>query len=146
MGLISNPAERQSAGSVPADTGIVARVASGEGAPVALWQGRRVRQRYRPGTNVLRTVAVLGRTRVTLTDAARGRALAREIEVRGVPGEPLRLLLGLNLARAGACRPTGAQRAAGEAGMTLEWRGRGRIVAGSSAISTPPGRGDPRGH
>ncbi len=129
-GLISNPAERQTAGSVPAGTGIVARVALGDGAPLPLWRGDRIRQGYLPRTNVLRTIARLGGARVTLTDAGRGMNLAREIEVRGKPGEPLRLRLGLNHSRAGACRPAGVPGAIGRSGRMLEWRGRGRIDAG----------------
>lgn len=56
--LIHNPADRQAAGSVPADTGIVARMTGPGGrGSVPLWEADSVRQRYLPGTNVLRTVA-----------------------------------------------------------------------------------------
>ena len=130
-GLIDNPSERQAAGSVPADTGIVPRLASGGGPATPLWRAHRIRQRYLPGTNVLRTVAWVGRTRVALTDAARGGTLVREIGVRGSPGRPLRLLLGLNLDRVGACRPSAAGEVTGGGGEAeIVWRGRGRIRAG----------------
>ena len=55
-GLIHNPVERQAAGTVPPDTGIVARMPL-DGRPVPLWRADSVRQRYLPGTNVLQTVA-----------------------------------------------------------------------------------------
>jgi glucoamylase len=54
--LIYDPADRQAAGSVPADTGIVARMPAGRGS-IPLWQADSVTQRYLPGTNVLRTIA-----------------------------------------------------------------------------------------
>jgi Glycosyl hydrolases family 15 len=56
--LISNPPARQAAGSVPMDTGVVARMRIG-GHPLPLWRAESVRQRYLPGTNALRTVARL---------------------------------------------------------------------------------------
>ncbi len=129
-GLISNPSDRQAAGSVPADTGIVARVSAGGRAPLPLWRGRQVTQSYLPGTNVLRTVAWPAGARVTLTDAALGPALARQIEVRGGPREPLRLLLRLNLTRSRVCRPAGESTPTRGPGGGFEWRGRGRIEAG----------------
>ena len=70
-GLIANSADRQAAGSVPADTGIVVRVTAGGGVPRPLWLARHIRQRYLPRTDVLRTVAWLKGARVVLTDAAR---------------------------------------------------------------------------
>lgn len=54
--LIYNPAARQTAGSVPADTGIVARMPAGRRS-IPFWDAGSVTQRYLPGTNVLRTVA-----------------------------------------------------------------------------------------
>jgi Glycosyl hydrolases family 15 len=64
--LIYDPPARQAAGSVPADTGVVARMRIG-GRSVPLWRAESVRQRYLPGTNVLRTVARLdGRTQVVM--------------------------------------------------------------------------------
>jgi hypothetical protein len=77
--LIENPAERQAAGTVAADTGIQiwARV-GGEQLP--LWRADEVRQRYLPGTNVLRTVARFGRDEVRLEQAAQGEMLAMRID------------------------------------------------------------------
>ncbi len=60
-GVIEIPAARQAAGSVPADAGVLAQMRIG-GRAIPLWQADRVRQRYVPGTNVLRTVAWLGET------------------------------------------------------------------------------------
>lgn len=78
--LIENPTDRQAAGTVEADTGIQvwARV-RGEARP--LWEADSIRQRYLPGTNVLRTVARFGEALVAIEQAARGGALA--MEVRG---------------------------------------------------------------
>jgi glucoamylase len=90
--FIDNSAERQAAGTVPANTGIQvwARLANGTAQP--LWQADAVRQRYLPGTNVLRTVARFGAERVRVTQAARGRSLviavssSAAIEVRASGG------------------------------------------------------------
>lgn len=51
--------ERQAAGTVPQKAGTVARALVG-GRWLPLWRADAVRQRYRPGTNVLRTVARFG--------------------------------------------------------------------------------------
>src|SRR3954469_12576525 len=45
--LIDNPAARQAAGSVPAETGIVPWVSLGGGSPRPLWTADSVAQRYR---------------------------------------------------------------------------------------------------
>jgi glucoamylase len=74
--LIDNPAERQAAGTVTADTGIQPWVRVGAGRALPLWNADRIRQRYLPGTNVLRTVAQFGRARVEITQAAQGDELA----------------------------------------------------------------------
>jgi hypothetical protein len=81
--LIANPAERQAAGTVPSDTGIVPRVSIGGGAPLPLWRADRIDQRYLSNTNVLRTQASFGDALVTVEDAVRGRTLARVVTVRG---------------------------------------------------------------
>jgi len=73
--LIDNPAERQAAGTVAVDTGIVPRVRIG-GRELPLWRADRVRQRYRPGTNVLVTEARFGDKRVEIVHAAHGGELA----------------------------------------------------------------------
>jgi hypothetical protein len=69
--LIDNPSDRQAAGTVPEDTGIVPRV---DGRP--MWEADAVAQSYLPGTNVVRTVARFGGERVVMTTAAVGRSLA----------------------------------------------------------------------
>jgi hypothetical protein len=75
--LIDNPSDRQAAGTVPEDTGIVPRVAG-----KAMWEANDVSQRYLPGTNVVRTVARFGGERVVMTAAAAGRSLVVSIEAR----------------------------------------------------------------
>ena len=70
--LIDNPVARQEAGTVPADTGIVPRVSVGGGPARPLWRAASVRQRYLPGTNVLRTSARFAHARVTIECAAGG--------------------------------------------------------------------------
>ncbi len=74
--LIINPAARQEAGTVPADTGIVPRVALGAGTARPLWRANSIRQRYLPGTNVLRTVARFDAGTVWVECAAHGARLA----------------------------------------------------------------------
>jgi hypothetical protein len=71
-GLIENPAERQAAGTVPADTGIQVWVRLGDGSVRPMWRADGVRQRYLPGTNVLRTIARFGSERVRIDEAIRG--------------------------------------------------------------------------
>jgi len=70
--LIDNPVEAQVAGSVPGRTGIVPLASVRGGPALPLWQADSVRQRYLPGTNVLRTVARFGAARVAIECAARG--------------------------------------------------------------------------
>ncbi len=74
--LIYNPAARQAAGSVPADTGVVAR-AHVDGSWIPFWDADSVRQRYLPGTNVLRTVARFGGQTVVVVRSVGGWAAAR---------------------------------------------------------------------
>jgi glucoamylase len=103
--LIDNPAARQAAGSVAADTGIVPRVSwaspkdlrahgrtdpsSSAGEP--LWRADSVAQRYLPGTNVVRTVARFGAVRMTIVYAALGSRLACLTRVRAARGEHARV-------------------------------------------------------
>jgi glucoamylase len=68
--LIENPAERQAAGTVPADTGIQVWARVG-GEMLPMWEADEVRQRYLPGTNVLQTVATFGPDSVQIVEAAR---------------------------------------------------------------------------
>lgn len=73
--LIDNPAGRQAAGTVAADTGIQVRVQVGD-EELPLWRADSVRQRYLPGTSVLQTVARFGGNPVRLLAAAHGHKLA----------------------------------------------------------------------
>jgi glucoamylase len=70
--LIDNPQERQAAGTVPADTGIVPLAAVGGGPPQPFWRADAVRQHYLPGTDVLRTEAAFGGVPVVIECAASG--------------------------------------------------------------------------
>ncbi len=81
--LIDNPAERQAAETVPADTGIVPRVRVGDGATLPFWRAESVQQRYLPGTNVVRTVARFGAVEAELLYAAHGGVLACLTRVDG---------------------------------------------------------------
>lgn len=74
--LIDNPAARQTAGTVAADTGIVPWVRIGRGPALPPWRGDQIRQRYLPGTNVLVTAVRFGRVRVRITYAAGDSRLA----------------------------------------------------------------------
>ncbi|HET9197376.1 MAG TPA: hypothetical protein VFN92_03885 [Solirubrobacterales bacterium] len=86
--LIENPAERQAAGTVEGDTGIQVWVRRG-GEEVPMWRADAVRQRYLPGSNVLRTVARFGRDEVQVEQAAQGEALA--MRIAGGPRSRLRI-------------------------------------------------------
>ena len=95
--LIDNPSDRQAAGTVPEDTGIVPRV-DGK----AMWEADAVSQRYLPGTNVVRTVARFGSRKVLMTTAATERTLA--VSVRSQPKASLSLdvnVHGIRCAREG---------------------------------------------
>ncbi len=74
--LIENPAERQVAGTVEADTGIQVWARVGGEPAEPLWEADSIRQRYLPGTNVLRTVARFGAGRVVVEQAAKEGELA----------------------------------------------------------------------
>jgi hypothetical protein len=78
--LIDNPAKRQAAGTVPADTGVVPWVSVGGRAPRPLWTADSVEQRSRRGTNVVVTIARFGEARVRLVYAAGRSRLACLIE------------------------------------------------------------------
>jgi hypothetical protein len=73
--LIDNPAGRQAAGTVAADTGIQPWVRVG-GEWLPMWQADEARQRYLPGTNVLRTEARFGPGWVRIGQAVHGDRLA----------------------------------------------------------------------
>ncbi|HST68760.1 MAG TPA: hypothetical protein VLI94_03775 [Solirubrobacterales bacterium] len=74
--LIENPADRQAAGTVAADTGIQPWVRVGNGPELPMWRADRIRQSYLPGTNVLRTEAWFGGARVVITQAVHAGELA----------------------------------------------------------------------
>jgi hypothetical protein len=99
--LIDNPAARQAAGTVAADTGIVPRVRIGGGEALALWRADSVSQRYLRGTNVVRTVAHFGSVVVVVTAAAEARLLALEIWASGggVPSVSVDVEEGVRCAR-----------------------------------------------
>lgn len=84
--LVENPSERQAAGSVDVRAGIVPRLRIGGGPALPPWRADSVSQSYLPGTNVVRTVARFGRTRMTVTTAAEGSRLAMTVAVRGGAG------------------------------------------------------------
>jgi len=67
--LIENPAGPQAAGTVEEDTGIQVWARVGD-EMLPMRRADEVRQRYLPGSNVLRTVAIFGRERVQITQAA----------------------------------------------------------------------------
>jgi len=74
--LIENLAERQAAGTVSADTGIQVWVRVDRGRTLPMWRADSIRQRYLPGTNVLRTLARFGREQVEVDAALDGGRLA----------------------------------------------------------------------
>jgi hypothetical protein len=74
--LIDNPAARQAAGTVAAGTGLVPWVRIGAAPARPFWRANRVRQRYRPGTNVLVTEARFGSARIRIVYAAGDHGLA----------------------------------------------------------------------
>ncbi|MFL5898148.1 MAG: hypothetical protein ACJ76D_06745 [Solirubrobacterales bacterium] len=74
--LIDNPSDRQAAGTVPADTGIVPWISRGGRAARPIWTADSIRQRYRPGTDVLVTVARFGAAPVRIVYAAGNSVLA----------------------------------------------------------------------
>lgn len=81
--LIDNPAERQAAGTVAADIGIVPWVSLGARAPRPFWTADSIEQRYRRGTNVVVTTARFGGAHVKLVYAAGRSQLACLIEADG---------------------------------------------------------------
>jgi hypothetical protein len=81
--LIDNPSDRQAAGTVASDTGIVPRVSIDGGEAMAMWEADRVTQRYLAGTNVVRTVARFGGARVVMTVAASKGEFAVKIRASG---------------------------------------------------------------
>jgi glucoamylase len=72
--LVAVSPGRQAADSVAAEEAIVARARLDDGSTPPLWQADSVRQRYLPGTNVLRTVARFGKERAVVVRGAGGGA------------------------------------------------------------------------
>jgi hypothetical protein len=124
--LIDNPADRQAAGSVEADTGIVPRVAVGDGPALPLWRADSVSQRYLRGTNVVRTVARFGAVSVGVTDAVAGGVLARVVETEGPAGVRVTPSLGVNLEAGVECETE--QRLVAARPVVM----RGRVAGGGS--------------
>lgn len=86
--LIDNPSNRQAAGTVASDTGIVPRVSVDDGPALPLWRADSVSQHFRPGTNVVRTTARFGHLWVMVDTAVGNRRLALIVKaVGGVGGE-----------------------------------------------------------
>ncbi|HSS32021.1 MAG TPA: glycoside hydrolase family 15 protein [Solirubrobacterales bacterium] len=86
--LIENPAARQAAGTVPANTGIVPRVSFDGGPAMALWQADSIEQHYLPATNVMRTAARFGRASVVVTVAAWEEELAMKVAATSAVAVP----------------------------------------------------------
>ena len=106
--LIDNPADRQAAGTVAEDTGIVPRVSVGGGDPMAMWEADRVTQRYLAGTNVVRTVARFGgdgrgTARMVMTVAANGDELAVAMRASGGDGDAVTPSIGVQVAGGVRC-------------------------------------------
>lgn len=78
--LIENPADRQAAGTVRANTGIQPWVRVGDGRALPIWRAESVRQHYFPGMSALRTIALFGGERVEILQAARGQMLAMAVD------------------------------------------------------------------
>lgn len=138
---IDNPADRQAAGSVEADTGIVPRVAIGDGPALPLWRADSVSQRYLRGTNVVRTVArfplglggekgTAGEVSVIVTDAVAGGALARVVRAEGPAGVRVVPSVGVNV-EAGASCETEQRRG----GAAVTCRAPGSSAGGSDDLS-----------
>jgi hypothetical protein len=64
--LVAVSAKRQVAGSVSPDEAIVARARLGDGRTLPFWRADSIRQRYVPGTNVLKTIARFGDRQVAV--------------------------------------------------------------------------------
>ncbi|HEY6729832.1 MAG TPA: hypothetical protein VI039_02285 [Solirubrobacterales bacterium] len=78
--LVENPVDRQAAGTVDPSTGIQPWVRIGDGPALPMWRADSIRQRYLPGTNVLRTVARFGPDQIAIEQAATGDELAMVVD------------------------------------------------------------------
>jgi Glycosyl hydrolases family 15 len=88
MALIDNPSDRQAAGTVPADTGIVPRVRIGGGSALPMWRAESAAQHYLTGTNVVRTVTRFGGAQMVVTAAASGEGLALTVSAGAGAADP----------------------------------------------------------
>ncbi|HET7052888.1 MAG TPA: glycoside hydrolase family 15 protein [Solirubrobacterales bacterium] len=70
--LVAVSSKRQAAGTVPVSSAIVARARLADGRRPPFWRADSIRQRYVPGTNVLRTVARFGEVRKVVVRRAGG--------------------------------------------------------------------------
>jgi hypothetical protein len=135
--LIDNPSDRQAAGTVPADTGIVPRVSVDGGPVLPLWRAGSVSQRYLPGTNVTRTVGRFGRVRVVVEAAARGRELAVIVQADAPAGTLAVPSVAANVADEASCvqRSRGGSLVllCGSESVATEVDFPGRLVAGAAA-------------
>jgi len=129
--LIDNPVERQQAGTVAADTGIVPRVRVGE-AWLPLWRADSVAQRYRRDTNVLVVEASFGPTTARVVYAVRNGLLACLTEVSGASGSADRIVLTADGPAARSrlrCDSSGAKGTVRHAERTdRAWLGRARAL------------------
>jgi hypothetical protein len=145
------PAARQAAGSVPADSGIVARMSVG-GKSIPLWRADSVRQRYLPKTNVLRTVARIGGFSTAIVRSIGGPGAARAdrrwvARARplggGAPGWARRMYVrALLVLRALTDRRSGAVAAGARDGWAYVWPRDASAVA--IAFSSAGYRGEAR--
>jgi hypothetical protein len=89
--LVAVSAERQAAGTVAAGEAMLARARFGGGRALPLWRADAVRQRYLPGSNVLRTVASVDEARVALVLVGGGELGCRAAGEVDLAAQPCRL-------------------------------------------------------
>ncbi len=138
LALIENPAERQAAGTVDTETGIVPRVRVGGGPALALWEADSVAQRYLPGTSVVRTVARFGRTSVAVTVTAAGSELALVVETDGAGAVPS---IGIDVEDGVRCR---RERKPGQLHLRCRVGGDVPVSIGAAAVIREAARSDRR--
>jgi hypothetical protein len=107
--LIDNPVGRQAAGTVPADTGIVLRVAIGGGPALPLWRADAVWQTSLPGTNVVVTVARFRDGRVVVKEVATAGALAVTVRVWPRGDQTATARADINLEQPARCHEVGGK-------------------------------------
>jgi hypothetical protein len=129
--LVAVAAKRQAAGTVAAGEALVARARLSDGRLLPFWRADSVRQRYLPGTNVLRTTARFGATTATVMrriggpDAAaadrRWLARARALGARAPRWARAMYRRSLLVLRALTDRRTGAVAAGARDGWAYVW-------------------------